>query len=288
MTHVHLLTRFNVVWKSGQRKPSDDWMENRLSVFELTCLPSVKAQTWTGLTWWIFVHRATHPSHIERLRRLSQSGRIFRIAKVDGLFTAATVVECCLSGTLAIGDPLVTMRLDNDDALSSDAVEAVARQARGSEAKEPFVINLGSGFRYKSGSLYRRVDPSSPFCAMVERVEPGTAPLTIFVDEHQRLVDEYRSCQVLDHPYWVQFVHGENVSNENVGVAVKNRTYAGFESVSIPLRREPTLEFMFRWLSSTVKLACRVATNPEKRLWFVRIAREYGARAARTVLAKWR
>src|SRR5699024_5631983 len=58
--------------------------------------------------------------------------------------------------------------------------------------------------------VYERTDRVNAFCSVVE---PADAPLTCWVDWHNRLSRHMPVREIRGAPAWLQVVHGSNVSN---------------------------------------------------------------------------
>lgn len=114
-----------------------------------------------------------------------------------------------IRGMLRPGDDtLITTNLDNDDALHSQAVAAIQRNARVGS-----LVSLNRGLQYFAGmgvAVAMRY-PHNHFLSFAEDVHSDF--LTVEYLNHARA---YRTMPVVDvarGPMWMEVVHGANVSN---------------------------------------------------------------------------
>ena len=123
---------------------------------------------------------------------------------------------------------LITTRIDNDDAVSQDFVEAV--QSRFGRQRFGFV-NLTRGYVHAlrthpvlallrvvgladSPTTIRTHQGSNPFISLIEkRNDDGFR--TVLMDTHWRLGEYGPIEQVTDEYYWIQVVHDRNVVNQH-------------------------------------------------------------------------
>lgn len=212
MLHV-VLTRFNIA-TPGREAPirnSPGWLARRFDLFERYCLPSMAAQTVRDFTWLIYFDRDTPAefrARIDRARCLVP----FEPRFVPMLELADVIAE--VAG-LARGQslPLITTRLDNDDAVARDFLERVRLAA--SAVPGGTVLNFTTGIALRDGRVYSAIDRSNPFTSLVERQHDPIR--TIWSAQHQSLGSLWPIEQVEGHPAWLQVVHGENVTNRIKG-----------------------------------------------------------------------
>jgi len=217
MLHV-LLTRFNIASPGREVaiRNSPGWLDRRFGLFEQFCLPSIAGQTERNFHWLIYFDKDTPAEFRERIERDRQ---IFNFTpRYVGMFDKAVIAED-VRGLAAPGERLiVTSRLDNDDALSSDFVARV--QAAAQDAPAQTVLNFTQGIAMRGGRLYTASDRSNPFTSLVERDLGGVE--TIWAKPHHELGDKWTIVQVPSQPLWLQVVHGENVTNRIKGKLVSD------------------------------------------------------------------
>src|SRR6056297_2423472 len=119
LTHV-IMTRFNLATPGREAAMRNDpgWLADRFELFEDYCLPSVAAQTERGFYWILYFDENTPPEYKERITALRD---VFPFhAYYTGLFPSEGWPRS-VSETVSVETPfLLTSRLDNDDALSTE------------------------------------------------------------------------------------------------------------------------------------------------------------------------
>lgn len=129
--HHILITRFSVRIRPPDRKSQDPLQEEKLRLrfktFELSCLPSVLAQTSQDFTWVIIVDRDLPEGLLKKLRRLvapKERVVLYTFNSQDRIKDGVTWLEPFIpSGT----NYLLTTNLDDDDVLPDDFVAEARR-----------------------------------------------------------------------------------------------------------------------------------------------------------------
>nr|ABW74900.1 putative glycosyl transferase [Sphingomonas sp. ATCC 53159] len=217
MLHV-ILTRFNIASPGREVaiRNSPGWLERRFGLFEQFCLPSIAGQTERNFHWLIYFDKDTPVEFRERIERDRQ---IFNFTpRYVAMFDKAMIAEDVRALATAGETLIVTTRLDNDDAVSSDFVARVQDAAK--EAPAQTVLNFPHGIAMRGGQLYTASDHSSPFTSLVEKDVAGIE--TIWAKPHHELGEKWTIRQVPSKPLWLQVVHGENVTNRIKGKLVSD------------------------------------------------------------------
>lgn len=208
LDHI-LLTRFNLP-SSGHEsliRVQENWLKNRVVLFERYCLSSVMAQTCQSFSWIIYFDPQSPTWLLEWVRGHEQQDHFipkFRreVAGSDLLSDIRAVVGEQHSAEL------LTTNLDNDDGV---AVDFVARLQGTARVGDRAAIYIGDGLiRRGDVLLYKRVDPHNAFCSVRES---WNAPVTCWVDWHNLLPTRMSAVVLRGNPGWLQVVHGANVSN---------------------------------------------------------------------------
>lgn len=215
------MTRFNLA-TPGREAPirlSPGWLEARFDLFERYCLPSVAAQTDRQFRWLIWFDQATPAPWRDRIVALQRQQPFEPV--FAGLFAA--------SGWRAgLGDLppgwLLTVRLDNDDALACDFVarlrSAVAERMaeQGTDRTRPGFFNFTRGLVRRGDALYALSHRSNAFIARLEPAESGETVMTV---PHMAAAHRAPVEQIAGPPAWMQIVHGRNVSNRVRGWRIR-------------------------------------------------------------------
>jgi hypothetical protein len=206
MDHA-ILTRFNLpsVGAESVIRAKNDWLTQRVELFERYCLPSVLAQTTSDFRWLIYFDPESPAWLKERIESWTAHDSFVP------LFRAEVAREELLSDIeLHVGrrhDWLITTNLDNDDAIAVDFVERVqsAPIRSGRHA-----IYLGNGLIRTGDSVFARRDSCNAFCSVRE---PWIEAQTCWSEWHN-LLPTVMPVEIVDgQPGWLQVVHGNNVTN---------------------------------------------------------------------------
>jgi len=248
------MTRFNVrVEEGGFKPPPESWLRERIEHFERFTAASMAAQTVSPDAWLVFCDASSPKWLITRLEQVAT------VHLVEGMF-GAEVAAAAVAAVAGQDLPLITTRLDNDDALARDYVEAIQR-----EAPADGFVNFIHGVQLANGKLYRRSDPSNAFISRVER----SSAESVFAVPHRLILKRHRVLQVKTAPMWLQLIHGGNVANAARGIRIAAATLARFavhaEATDDGIRLD-------RIMSAT-RLGARVAIRPHRMVWALRVLR---------------
>ncbi|MGO9080043.1 MAG: glycosyltransferase [Streptosporangiaceae bacterium] len=203
-----LLTRFNLPSQGHESlvRAQENWLRNRVELFERYCLPSVLAQTCRRFSWIIYFD----PQSPEWL--LNWVGGHERQGHFRPCLRAEVPAGDLLGDIRNVvghqpGAELLTTNLDNDDGLAADFVARVQGAARRGARTAVYV---GDGLIRRGDMLYRNFDRYNAFCSVRE---PWDAPLTCWADWHNLLPEHMPALVLRGSPGWLQVIHGANVSN---------------------------------------------------------------------------
>ena len=211
----YVLTRFNIFihdWAVRFRNhpafvSRDSWMDERLSLFESYCLPSMQNQSCLDFKWIIAFDESTALKHRRIIDLYPQ--------RFDRIKIVYTTEERFVNDQKRIMGAnfkhLITTRLDTDDALHKHAIRSL--QNLFDEQIFEF-LNFRHGFQYdlKNKQLFVEIGESSPFMTLVEK---NTGNLkTVWVEPHQNIHQKYTARQLRDKRYWLQIVHDLNLLNQ--------------------------------------------------------------------------
>jgi hypothetical protein len=260
MQHV-LLTRFNVRLKYHAHA-NEEWMEERLKVFEAMLLPSVAGQTNADFTWLVFFDEFTNARHRERVRELSSEGRTFIPVYISDIFSVEHVRKE-LVNRWPHEQTFITTRVDNDDALAREfmaTIRSVAEPLCAIPGPARIFLNPTYGIQFDGQLLYVRPWPWNAFMSLVET--GNDRPLTVFVDQHYSLA-QYGECREVGSgdPLWLQYIHGGNLANRVNGIPLRHVESAAahfpFHINAVPAAWGDTIQAVGR-------VAYRTVRNPSK------------------------
>lgn len=138
MTHHFILTRFNLpLWKYDKHNHRIDaakWIEERLSLFETYCLPSVASQSCKDFTWVLLCDENTPEKYRERIKGYRIICPQIELIQVEDGYAwkfpdifSEVVTSMLEKKGVSEGDICLTTQLDNDDALSENFIANVVQ-----------------------------------------------------------------------------------------------------------------------------------------------------------------
>lgn len=280
--HV-ILTRFNLPSQGAESiiRAREGWLRDRIALFELYCLPSVRAQTNQEFHWIIYFD----PESPEWLKRRIKDhvGEAAYVPVFRPSVGRADLIADISRVTGAHGTRLITTNLDNDDGLAIDFMERL--QAIG-QRRERTVVYLTQGL-IKSGSrLYLRLDRHNAFGSVIE---DWTSPSTCWSDWHTLLGMSMEVLELCDEPGWLQIVHGANVSNRVRGRLVSPSRYARlFPGLLDDVRTPQPMELVIDILVAQPRRLARESGRALAKYVAMRLFGKKGLDKAKTIWASRR
>ena len=238
-THL-VLTRFNtaVTYAPSAKRLDDDWLANRLELFERYCLPSMQGQSSEDFTWLVFFD-ADSPGWFRN--KIASFAPLVCPVYVSGPLTDTRLADEVRATGRVKGAFLITTRLDNDDALGVGYIAEV--QAAFREQDREF-IEFPFGLQSFHEQLYSVYWPSNPFLSLVERVGPDGSFTTVFCVAHDRVREAGKVHSIRSSPQWLQVLHGSNLLNSLRGWPRLLAT--SHPNFSFPLTNKTTAESLAR------------------------------------------
>lgn len=215
INHI-ILTRYNVPIKGLSRNNLDiSWLESRRQLFFRYCVPSILDQTCQDFVWLILFDAATPKSELQHISDALPSNA--RIALTSDPVSPRSLREMLGKAGVTARRPLLTTRLDNDDAIAQSFVERVQDAARRCKATSATALNMPFGFQVWAGRLYLLFDSNNAFLSLLE---PGDEYQTVLGTAHRQITDVAHLRQAWGGPKWLQVVHTDNVDNPVRGIRI--------------------------------------------------------------------
>ena len=209
ISHI-IFTRFNLQYEPNEIigiQPK--WLEDRLSLFEQYCLPSIQKQTCQDFVW-IFLGDIRTPE--EYKTRINNYHSIFPQIRTYWIVYQNDAYH---SFYKQLGqefaketDVFISTRLDNDDALACDYIERVQDIAKkGGTGIVSFPIGRQTFTR--DNKSYKILYKQNHFTSRIETSKYET----IMVFDHTQI--PMSSLQIIEteEPMWEEIVHGNNIAN---------------------------------------------------------------------------
>ncbi|MET3175524.1 UNVERIFIED_ORG: hypothetical protein ABIB52_003391 [Arthrobacter sp. UYCu721] len=257
-----LVTRFNT--RLGERA-TEQWLRHRIGYFERLCRHSVVNQTNKNFKWLIYFDAERDEWFQHEVDRLAVGA--FEPVWIDGPLSAEMAAAAVQERACA--DWVITTRVDNDDALSRDFIDAVQLQFNHQDLE---FINFQSGLQLSDeGEVYHRSDPSGPFISLIER-RKETPLRGVYVGRHDRIAEYGPVRQIVAHPMWLQMVHGLNIGNALRGIRAAPEILDEYFDVQVRPAEITNLRLRASQLTTIIQLAVHVARKPHRILWVFRVA----------------
>ena len=256
--HV-LLTRFNLPSGGAESyiRARENWLRQRVELFEAYCLPSVRFQT-AGTHWIIYLDPLSPDWLVETMEGHARTGLFTAIYREE--VSRDELLDDLRRVVPHRGRMLITTNLDNDDGLARDFAERV--QAA-STPGDRHVVYVDQGLVLGPSGVYLRRDPHNAFCSVAE---PWDAPVTCWSAWHNLLDQQMPAVHVGGRPGWLQVIHDDNVSNRVRGRLVSSRPYREafpdlLSGVPEPAFREFAAERLLRQPGRVVREAARASAK---------------------------
>jgi len=213
-----LCTRFNLKnedWKTdreGLNVLSDEWMNQRLDLFEKYCLPSVLNQVNKNFKWVIFFDVDTSLIIRERIKIYSNKGINFSAIYIDGMNSLVDALRKFVIENIYKEDKfIITSRLDNDDAIHENFIETIQKL---SKAEHGTVIDIIKGYQMNiSNNIYEFRNHFKYFNPFISVVESSDIAETVFSKMHFEWNDSKSLIAYNKKQLWIETIHDKNKSN---------------------------------------------------------------------------
>ena len=212
-----ILTRFNLrkkdweTTRTNTKVLTDEWMRNRLELFENYCFSSLKHQTTKDFTWLVFFDISTPEEFRQTISRLNDEFPTFKPIYIDGMEAFYPSIKKEIQARLT--QPyLITSRLDNDDALHQDYVKEVQLNFK---QQDFMAIDFIDGYTLQIApevKFAKRSHVHNPFLSLIEKSENFK---TIWTHERHGAWSKVKTVTPIQHkPMWMSVIHMENKVND--------------------------------------------------------------------------
>lgn len=208
-----LLTRFNLQYEPNDSNAiQPEWLEERLRLFELYCLPSVQRQTCQQFKWILFGDVRTPDAYKRKMERYLSLVPQMHLYWVPYQEDSYHSLYMRIAQETADADALlVTSRMDNDDSIAPNYIESVQQLVQnGMDGILSFPKGKQTFVRDHKSYIIRF--PKNHFTSMVER---GTFN-TILAYDHTQIDSSDLHLIETSLPMWEEIVHGGNITNDYV------------------------------------------------------------------------
>lgn len=242
----YLITRFNLknpewdVTKNNETLLTDEWMEDRMWLFENFCFPSVVAQTSKNFTWLLFFDTTTperFKTQIENLIKDKENSKAFFI---NGMPEFYPEIQKFITQDSKDVPYMITSRIDNDDCIHKNFIEEVQKKFNSQDYQAIDVIK-GYSLQVKPNYILGKKEHIfNPFISLIEKNEN---PKTVWFNDHNLWKKETRITQITDKRLWMSIIHEKNKVNEfdgydNVKWKDINQDFIVSEKLNILIEKE--------------------------------------------------
>lgn len=227
-----IITRFNLrhvskddgMDKSGKRVLTDEWLEHRLEIFNMYCLPSMVNQTNKNFTWLLYFDITTSQEVRDSNKQLEkQYPDLIKVIYTEGQEGLAReyrqdILGLCPPETKFV----ISTRFDNDDIVHKDFIKKI----QDSFAQQDFAaVNFMKILMInpqRKNKIHIDFSFSNHFISLIERIRPeGIKGCFYFPDRGWGAV---ASIQITDHPYCMEIISDKNLVNDFRGFPVFKKT----------------------------------------------------------------
>lgn len=221
MFQHYILTRFNLratdwtVTKNKEKVLTEEWLKERFDLFENFCFSSVKNQSNQNFKWLVFFDVNTPESYKIKVEEFRKSYENFYPFFIDGMpnFLPEIIKNIKLLDTEKY---IITSRLDNDDSIHEDYVEAIQSYF---DKQNHLAIDLIDGYTLQIGEKIRlgfQKHLYNPFISLIEKKEDDFKTVW-FRSRHGSWKYEKNIIRVKDKRLWLGIIHSKNKVNKFEG-----------------------------------------------------------------------
>ena len=210
-----VITRFNVtISREGNIVPSLDWLQQRMTIFEQYCLPSMMVQTCTNFIWLILMDESTPIEVRDCMTHYQQQVPMMRVLYVSQINDLTTFYHQLALEYTEEGNYVLTTRIDNDDVVCRTYIADI-QYAAAQQEQIPVILTFPHGCQlFLNDSVGLGLHwLSNHFVSLLELRDEQTHTILDYdhttVGEHVPIYVENTSL-----PSWGEVVHSRNVSND--------------------------------------------------------------------------
>lgn len=213
----YLITRFNLrnpkweVTKNHETLLTDEWMEDRMWLFENFCFPSVTAQTNQNFRWILYLDTTTTDKYKQRIQDLVAGFDNIQLFYIDGMPSFSPEAKKLIAEKSASKPYIITTRIDNDDCIHKNFINEIQQEFNSQPYQVIDIIN-GYSLQIKPNFMLGKKDHIfNPFISLIEK---NTDPKTIWSNDHTMWKKEKNITQIKNKRLWLSIIHEKNKVNE--------------------------------------------------------------------------
>ena len=214
-----LLTRFNIRierWRAtrdGHETRSQEWLENRINLFEKYCLPSVVNQRNQDFIWCVAMDDQTPDEYKKQMRQLLEPFEHFHIIYVSphipDIRRYMAFVQRKLNPATRY---VITTRLDNDDLVHEVFIDAIQKLF---QEQNGLLIDLENGYQIVNLDKKQQIRLyDRPYYHFISLVEKADQFQTVYRRQHNDWRDYSPVKTIKDQRLWAELLHSHNMANK--------------------------------------------------------------------------
>lgn len=211
-----LITRFNLrnpqwdVTKNNGTLLSDEWMDNRLWLFENFCYPSIISQKNKNFVWLLYLDQTTKPEFKARVEKLIANHAFIKVFYIDGMGVFQSSIKEHIAQNCS-KPYLITTRIDNDDCVAIDYMDEIQKCFAQQEYE---AIDIVKGYSLQIEPQFILGKKEHVFNPFISLIEKNSNPKTVWTNDHTMWKKETRIKQIIDKRLWMSIIHEKNKVNE--------------------------------------------------------------------------
>ena len=218
-----IITRFNLhlYKKDKENNPvlTNEWLHDRFSLFETYCLPSIKKQICQSFYWIVLFASDTPEEYKERAYTLHREYNAFLpfFLNDEETLDFNGYVKEVIKLLKDDSEQLITIRIDNDDAIHYSYVDSAYRLSETQvEAKHLYTYTYGIQYYVKANFADKIPYPNNHYVIMVDKKYDKNSFCHVLQFNHFNI-------HLLDIPHksidnndlmWAEVIHGRNMDND--------------------------------------------------------------------------
>lgn len=213
----YLITRFNLktpewdVTKNNELLLTDEWMDNRMWLFENFCFSTVVAQTNKNFTWLLYFDDTTKTVYKNRIAQLIENHNNIKVFYIDGMAAFYPELKKFIHNESQDKPYLITSRIDNDDSIHIDFIDEVQKQFNKQDYRAIDFINGYSLQIEPCFILGRKEHLFNPFISLIEK---NNNPKTALHNDHTKWKRDKNVTQIGGKRLWLSIIHQRNKVNK--------------------------------------------------------------------------
>lgn len=234
-----IITQFNLrLWSKDKLNRStitEEWLANRFVLFEKYCLPSILCQTSKDFIWLCLLDENTPQKYIDKIEQYRKECPQLTPCYLNDEDTAdwLNYTRNVIKSHVNTDDQyIITTNLDNDDSIHCEMINLIHSYVGQDLPDGDVLYSFNYGYQYFTDLevILKMMYPHNHFLSLVEKNTPDFK--TIKSMPHAKARKHYKTIDIKNEPFWIEFVHRSNVNND-LRITSRIKYYPVFRDVSL-------------------------------------------------------